>query len=192
LNVTAVDAAATGFLTVFPCGTNPPNASTVNFAPDEARPNNTIVAIAPGGLVCVIASAPVDVIVDVTAVFSDAGALEYVSASPQRLLDTRATGVVHGGNRAVFVAAPAATNTPVGPASALSVNVTATDHTDAGFATAFDCSAIVPNVSTLNQRVGEANANGAIVPVSAGTTGCVFTSTTTNLIVDLNGWWVAN
>ena len=64
----------------------------VNFAAGEVRPNNTIVAVAPGGLVCVYSSAAVDVIVDVTAAFSPGGQLEYLPATPQRLIDTRSTG----------------------------------------------------------------------------------------------------
>ena len=72
----------------------------------------------------------------------------------------------------------------------MSVNVTATGHDTDGFTTAFGCATAVPEASTLNQRVGEANANGAIVPAGAASTGCVFTSSATNLIVDLNGWWI--
>jgi hypothetical protein len=184
LNVTAVGADDAGFLTLYPCGTTP-ITSTVNFERAEARPNNTIVAVGPGGLVCVFSSTAVDVIVDVTAVFSAAGQLEYLPANPQRLLDTRASRVVEAGGQVAFVVPWSGA-----VASAVSVNVTATGHTDNGFATASSCGTNVPDASTLNQRVGEANANGAIVPVGAGSTACVFTSTTTNLIVDLNGWWV--
>lgn len=186
LNVTAVGADAAGFLTVYPCATVPPVASTVNYAAAEARPNNTIVAVAPGGLVCVYSSAAVDVIVDVTAAFSTSGQLEYLPAAPQRLADTRPEHVVAAGGEIAFaVPSPGAT------AGAVSVNVTATGQDSDGFTTAFGCGTAVPGVSTLNQQVGEANVNGAIVPIAAAvTTGCVFTSTTTNLIVDLNGWWL--
>jgi hypothetical protein len=185
LNVTAVGADQAGFLTVYPCGTALPVASTVNYAAGEARPNNTIVAVAPGGLVCVFSSSDVDVIVDVTALFSAAGQLEYVPTQPNRLIDTRASGPVAAGGEIAFdVPSPG-----VNP-GAVSVNVTATGHDVDGFSTAFGCDTGVPNASTINQRVGEADANGAIVPIGAGSTGCVFTSSETNLIVDLNGWWV--
>jgi hypothetical protein len=59
-----------------------------------------------------------------------------------------------------------------------------------GYATAFGCGTTIPDTSTLNQRVGEDNSNGAIVLVGAGSAGCVFTSSATNVIVDLSGWWV--
>ncbi len=185
LNVTAIGADAAGFLTVYPCGTAPPVASNVNFAAGEVRPNNTIVAVAPGGLVCVYSSATVDVIVDVTAAFSLNGQLEYLPATPQRLIDTRGTGLVGAGGEIAFsVPSPG-----VSP-GAVSVNVTATGHDTDGFTTTFGCGTSVPEASTLNQRVGESVANGAIVPAGASATGCVFTSSATNLIVDLNGWWV--
>jgi hypothetical protein len=117
-------------------------------------------------------------------VFAADAPLEYLPAVPLRLLDTRATGVVGTGAQVPF-------DVPTGwTASAVSVNVTATGHTADGYATAFGCGTSIPDTSTLNQRVGEDNSNGAIVPVGAGSTGCVFTSSATNLIVDLNGWWV--
>jgi hypothetical protein len=185
LNVTAVSADAAGFLTVYPCATAPPVTSNVNFAAGEVRPNNTIVAVAPGGIVCVYSSAAVDVIVDVTAAFSPGGQLEYLPAAPQRLIDTRSTGrVAAGGELAFGVPSPGVTP------QAVSVNVTATGHDTDGFTTTFACGTSVPEASTLNQRVGESDANGAIVPAGASATGCVFTSSATNLIVDLNGWWV--
>ncbi len=80
----------------------PPDTSTVNFAPGEARPNNAIVAVGPGGLVCVFSSAAADVLVDVTGVFSPDAPLEYLPAVPQRLLDTRASGLVGAGAQVIF------------------------------------------------------------------------------------------
>jgi hypothetical protein len=67
---------------------------TVNFGAGEARPNNTITAVAPGGLVCVVSAAAVDVVVDVSAVVAAGAGLEYRPAAPQRLGDTRANGRV--------------------------------------------------------------------------------------------------
>ena len=135
---------------------------------------------------CVFSSAAVDVIVDVTAVFSAGAQLEYLPAAPQRLVDTRANGLVAANGEVAF-----GVPSPGAPALAVSVNVTATGHGTDGFSTAFGCGMSVPEASTINQRVGEADANGAIVPVGVGSAGCVFTSSATNLIVDLNGWWVA-
>ena len=150
LNVTAVGAEAAGFLTVYPCATEPPVASTVNYAATEAWPHNTIVVVAAGGLVCVYSSAAVDVIVDVTVAFPTGGQLEYLPATPQRLADTRSERVVAAGAEITFeVPSPGAIS------GAVSVNVTATGQDSNGFTTAFGCGTAVPDVSTLNQQVGE-------------------------------------
>ena len=65
---------------------------------------------------CVFSSAAVDVIVDVTAVFSVGGTLEYLPAAPQRLVDTRATGLVAANGEVAF-----SVPSPGTPALAVSV-----------------------------------------------------------------------
>lgn len=184
LNVTASRADFAGFLTVYPCGTTP-NVSTVNFVAGEDRPNNALIATDTGGVVCVFASTAVDVIVDVTSVFLMDGRLDYVPAAPVRLLDTRPDNMTVAGGQVQFgVPWPGLTT------QAVSVNVAAVGQWEDGYTTAFTCGAAPPNASTVNQRVGEVNANGAIVAVGGDMAGCLYTSTATNLIVDLNGWWI--
>jgi len=69
-NVTATNTAAPGFLTVYPCFTDPlPSTSNVNYAAAESTANST--SMRPGrGYGCVWASDPADVIVDVFGVWS--------------------------------------------------------------------------------------------------------------------------
>jgi hypothetical protein len=54
--------------------------------------------------------------------------------------------------------------------------------------TTYDC-ITRRDTSTVNQQVGQAAANGAIVPLDA-LRSCAWTSGGGHLIVDLNGWWV--
>jgi hypothetical protein len=64
VNVTAADPAADGFLTAYPCGSEP-DASTLNVrAAGAPVPNGAIVGLSEGGDLCVHSSVPVDVIVD--------------------------------------------------------------------------------------------------------------------------------
>jgi hypothetical protein len=65
LNVTAVDAGAAGFVTVFPCGTAAPDASNLNYQAGQTIPNAVIAKLSPGGAVCLFTSAPTGLIVDV-------------------------------------------------------------------------------------------------------------------------------
>ena len=88
VNVTAVDPAAAGYLTAWPCDSPRPPTSTVNFSPGQAAvANGAVIRTGAGGL-CVWNSAPVDVIVDLLGVFEGGGALLRMF-EPCRLLDLR-------------------------------------------------------------------------------------------------------
>jgi hypothetical protein len=65
LNVTATGPEGDGFLTVWPCGGDRPDTSTVNYRVGETAPNGTTVASAAGS-VCFVSNVPTHVIVDLT------------------------------------------------------------------------------------------------------------------------------
>jgi hypothetical protein len=69
LNVTAVNPSGAGYLTVYPCGTDVPWASSVNFTPGSVVPNYVAVGTGSGGAVCVYTSVDTDVLVDVSGWF---------------------------------------------------------------------------------------------------------------------------
>ena len=64
LNVTAVAPLAAGFLTVFPCGEELPNASNVNYGPGDVVPNAVLAKVGDDGKVCVFSLAATDLVVD--------------------------------------------------------------------------------------------------------------------------------
>jgi hypothetical protein len=75
-------------------------------------------------------------------------------------------------------------------ASAVLINLTLTDAKAAGYATADKCSSLVPGPqaqSNANVTVGRSVANLAVVPVDADGTFCVYTSSATRVIVDVQG-----
>jgi hypothetical protein len=65
LNVTAVDATSSGFVTAHPRGTARPNASNLNFVARQAIPNLVIAGIGPQGDVCLFTSGATQLVVDV-------------------------------------------------------------------------------------------------------------------------------
>ena len=71
LNVTAVDATAPGFMTVWPCGVPRPLASNVNFAAGQTIPNSVIAKAGKDGKVCLFASQQIDAVVDVAGYFAE-------------------------------------------------------------------------------------------------------------------------
>ncbi len=66
INLTAVLPDGNGFLTAFPCGTDQPNASSVNYAPGQVVPNAVLAKIGTNGRICIFTLAATDILVDVT------------------------------------------------------------------------------------------------------------------------------
>ncbi len=66
LNVTVTEAAASGFLTVFPCGEGRPNSSNLNFEAGATVPNAVIAKVGVNGGVCFFANATTHLVVDVS------------------------------------------------------------------------------------------------------------------------------
>ena len=170
---------------MFPCNGAIPTTSTVNYVAGEARPNNTIVGLA-GGRVCIYSYASTDVLVDLVGSFGPTG-LAYQPTAPIRVLDTRGPATTAAQAVRSGTALPPRRSPAMQPGAAF-VNVTAANHAVPGYVTTYDC-IVRHDTSTLNQQVGQAAANGAIVPL-AGLQSCAWTYGRGHLIVDLNGWWV--
>jgi len=56
-----------------------------------------------------------------------------------------------------------------------------------GFATAYPCTADVPNASSLSYGTGTTRPNELITKLSPEGTLCIYTLTTTDLIIDITG-----
>jgi hypothetical protein len=122
----------------------------------------------------------------------------FLPLTPVRVLDTRNTvggaqladwdgvGPVQAGST---VAIPVRSAIPAGSPVAV-VNVTATRAAEAGFLTVYECDQPLPNASNLNYLSGENRARAALAyaPVSADGQVCVYSSATTDLIVDVSGY----
>ena len=65
LNVTATEAQAPGFVTVFPCGQPVPTASNLNYGPGDTIPNAVFTRLGDGGKVCLYTHAATHLIADV-------------------------------------------------------------------------------------------------------------------------------
>lgn len=89
LNVTAANASAPGFVTVYPCGVATPNASNLNPQPGRATANLVITALDAYGDVCFVSDHTVDLLVDQEGTLP---AASYAPMVPVRLVDTRQGG----------------------------------------------------------------------------------------------------
>ena len=82
LDVIAVGATDSGFLTLYPCGGAFPDASTVNYVPGATSTNAATVTVGANGKICVYAHRTTDVVVDVLGSFGPSGALRSLTVSP--------------------------------------------------------------------------------------------------------------
>jgi hypothetical protein len=190
LNITAVDAVGSGFLTVFPSDRDQPVVSSVNFEVGVPRPNSVIAPIGADGKIKVFASNQTDVIVDVMGWFGTAGQSEYVETPSDRLLDTRlpafgaakltAGGTIHLPIVGHFV-----------PPNARSVvlNVTVTEPDAAGFVTVYPGGAPRPPTSNVNYVKNQTIPNAVIVGLGPTGTVDIFTSATSHIVVDVVGYF---
>ncbi len=75
-------------------------------------------------------------------------------------------------------------------AQAYSLNVTVVPHGDLGYLTVWPTDQDQPPVSTLNSIDGRVKANAAIVPAGTGGAISVYASNTTDVILDIDGYFV--
>ena len=95
LNITVTEATAAGYVTVYPCGGDPPLASNINVAPGATVANQVVTKIGTGGSVCIFTQSPLQLIADVDAYFS--GPTTYAPLVPHacsRLAMVRARSTV--------------------------------------------------------------------------------------------------
>ena len=179
VNVTSVDQATGGFLTVYPCGTERPLASSVNFLAGQPRGALATTLLRPADrALCVFSNTATNVVVDLQGVFVPSGGLLFAPVTPDRVLDTRNTG------RFPTIAIQA----PPG-ASAVAATLTVTGSNFAGFLTAYPCSAgfNIPVVSSVNWLPGETVAGAVFVPVADDGTFCMSSNAPVDVIVDVTG-----
>ena len=69
VTLTAVNPAAAGFVTVFPCGAQP-NASALNFGAGQTSANLAVATLDASGGVCVFVQQETDIVIDVTGWFT--------------------------------------------------------------------------------------------------------------------------
>ena len=196
LNVTVTEAAGAGFVTVYPCGVQRPTASNLNFDVGATIPNAVISKVGVGGAVCLFASQPVHLVVDVNGYFPPT--TTYVAETPARVLDTRAGHATIDGQQQETGAVAAGSVTTVqitgragvpSDATAVVLNTTITEPTAAGYATVYPCGTEPPTASNLNYTPGLTIPNLVIAKIGAGGDICIFSQSPAHLIADVLGYF---
>jgi hypothetical protein len=125
-----------------------------------------------------------------------ASPLLFVPMTPCRVVDTRSAtspfggpSIAANGTRSFALPTSPTCSIPTA-AAAYSLNVTVVPHGVLGYVTIWPTGESQPTVSTLNSYLGEVKANAAIVPAGAGGAVSLFASDATDVILDIDGYFV--
>jgi hypothetical protein len=215
LNVTAVNPATSGFLTVFPTGSIQPTTSNINYVAGNVVPNLVEVGTGTSGDVSIFSSAQTDLVVDMegytsAAAPAGAGAGLYNALSfPARICDTRSgnpsnldatpdnqcNGTGNRGERlnagsTLAVKVVGANGVPIGATAAV-LNVTAVTPSTAGFLTVYPQGTARPFASNVNYTLGKTTANRVIAPLSNSGQITVYSSAPVDVVIDVSGYFSA-
>ena len=185
LNIAAAQATESGHIIAWPCSEARPTATSLNYATGPATSNATVVALDESGKVCLWTSTTTDLVVDINGSFNQGSDLD--TPNPQRILDTR-TAIANRGATSVELQVGGQHGVPA-DASAAVLNIAAARAAANGYVVAWPCAQARPTAASLNYTVGTASSNGTVVALDNNGKVCLWTSTTTDLVVDINGFF---
>ncbi|MFI8504681.1 N-acetylmuramoyl-L-alanine amidase [Streptomyces sp. NPDC085524] len=198
LNVTATNATQASYVSVYPGTTTAPRptASNLNFTAGQTIPNLVIVPVVDGKVSFYNNAGTVDLIADITGYFSDSSAgSTQTNIGPKRLMDTReGLGVpqkpVVGGSTVTLQLTGTEGVLPAG-VTAVVLNVTATNPTQASYVSVYPGGATAPRptVSNLNFTGGQTIPNLVIVPVVEGKVTFYNNAGSVDLLADITGYF---
>jgi hypothetical protein len=201
-NITVEPPALLDFLTIWPAGESMPTVSTLNDTSGALVANAAIVPAGTSGAVDVYVPQATNLIIDTNGYFAppgSAGALYFYPLTPCRVVDTRAVGgsgltgafgppQMTAGSTRSFPIPSSSCGVPV-TAQAYSLNITVVPSGPLNYISIWPTGQVMPLVSTLNDLSGTIVANAAIVPAGSNGAVSVFVYDTTNLIIDINGYF---
>ena len=194
-NMTVVPPGVLGFLTTWPAGSPQPFVSTLNAPPGIVTANAAIVPAGVNGAISVYATQATDLVIDINGYFAPpgAGSLDFFTVTPCRILDTRLSvgplgGPIMGAGESRSFPVPSSTCGMPSAAKAYSLNATVVPVTILGYLTLWG-DGVKPFVATLNAGDGAITGNAALVPAGASGEVTAFTTQSSHLILDINGYF---
>ncbi len=204
LNVTVVPTTTLGYLTIWPTGEDQPYVSTMNSPDGRVKANAAIVPAGYQGAVSVFVTNTTNVILDIDGYFEPAttGTYQFYPLPPCRVVDTR-DATKPQGLGTPYLQAQQTRDFPVlesgcipqgSNPQAYSFNFTVVPHPagqELGYLTVWPKGEAQPTVSTLNNPTATIVANAGIVPAGTGGDIEVYAYNSTDLIIDVNGYFAA-
>ena len=199
VNLTGTEAAAAGYVTVWPSGESRPLASSLNFTgANDTAANAVIVRLGLGGQVNLFTQNGAHLVADVTGYWTEtatAQAGRFVPVTnPSRLLDTRSgngapTGIVGAGG-SLDLQVGGRGGIPNTGVSAVALTVTVTNTATSGYVTAWPTGATKPLASSVNPvGANDIRSNLVLLPLGTGGKISLYTLQATHLVVDVAGYF---
>ena len=195
LNVTVVDPAGSGYVTLFSCADDRPLAASIAFVTGDVISNSVLTELDPDGIVCVYTERATDLVIDVTGYVPPGGTPHPVV--PARLMDSRAGSWTVDGISAGVGRVPAKSTRRLDvagrgavPTSADSVflNVTVVGPDGAGYLTVFPCDETRPLAASLTYAAGDVISNATFAALDATGDVCIYTERASDVVVDVTGY----
>lgn len=189
INVTAVNATANSYITVWPDDVGQPNASNLNFPAGGTVPNLVVMRVPVSGVIDFFnESGDVHLLADVVGYYTSDRSSEggrFVSFWPSRFLDTRLdeAGALFPGDTVYFEGRDE-------PYAGYVLNVTVTGTRGAGYVTVHPWPGEAPDASSLNYGDNVSVPNAVIVRTGPGMAFSNFTGAA-HLIADVFGAFTA-
>ena len=191
VNVTSDQATAPTFLTVWAAGAGRPSTSNLNPTPERAVPNMVVAQLGSGAINVYNLKGSVHVIVDVVGYFTPGSSVGLVSLQPVRVLDTRnGIGGVSGkaGPGTVIDVQITGVGGVAAGATAVALNVTATEPDRPSFLSVYPSGEPLPRTSSVNMVAGQTVPNMVISKLGVGGKVSIYNlEGNTHVVVDMLG-----
>ena len=186
INLTATAADESGYVTAYPCDGPRPNTSVLNFRSGADVADHVLVDLDATGAVCLWNSSPVHLIADLDGVFGEDPVASLLRMQlPVRMIDTRTNvgtvGKLAAGERREF---------DLGTSSAgVLAEITVVDPAAAGYLSMYPCDSPQSGAETsvINAPRGTNVANLVLMRTDAEGRVCVYSSSATQLLIDVIG-----
>ena len=197
LSLAVVPSGPLGYVTLWPAGQRQPFVATETSLDGRIRANAAIVPAGSNGAVSVFATNTTDVILDINGYFvpvSSSTGLAFYPVTPCRVADTRnSTGPFGGpslasGSTRTFPVAQSVCGLP-SSAQAYALNFAAVPQSGLGYLTAWPTGQRQPLAASLTAPTGAITANAVLVPAGANGSVDVFSTDSTDLVIDITGYF---
>jgi hypothetical protein len=158
--------------------------------------NAVIIKVGTAGEICLFTSSATHLIADINGYFAEGSS--FTPLVPARLLETRDglttidglyNAIGKGWTDSLFALSVGGRAGVPNNATAVVLNVTVTETDGSGFITVFPCELDRPLSSNVNFVAGATTPNAVVAKLGVGGRVCLYMSSGTHLIVDINGYF---